>query len=278
MLGKTTIFDAINYALFGEASGSSRGKDSLRSDFAAVEIPTYVELVFELRGKIYQITRYPQQNRAKTRGEGFTIKNAEAQLILPNDEVITKVNNVDEKIREVLGINKNQFTQIVMLPQGEFRKLLEAGSLEREAIFRKIFGTEAFEAIQRKLDDQKKSLYRNISERKTKRDTHIKHIEHGTDEYLEELISASDLNIIEIVDRTNKLIESDTTFIRSLEKELKDNKQQQENLQKSIVQGETINNRLKEKDELQRQYNLALSKEKEYTEKKSDLGEGKEGI
>ncbi len=269
--GKTTIFDAINYALFGEASGSSRGKDSLRSDFAALEIPTYVALAFELRGKVYKITRYPQQSRVKSRGEGFTVKNAEAHLTLPNDKVITKVNNVDEKIREILGINKNQFTQIVMLPQGEFRKLLEADSVEREEIFRKIFGTEAFEAIQRKLDDKKKTLYRSISERKTKRDTHVKHLESGTDELLTQLIAASDLNIIEIVNRTKELVESDLKLSQNVKKAINENKQLQEKLQKSILQGETTNKKLKERDELKQQYELALLKEEEYAGKKVKL-------
>jgi DNA repair protein SbcC/Rad50 len=123
--GKTTIFDAICYALFGEASGESRDNDGLRSGFSKEDTPTYVELIFELRGESYRISRYPQQFRKKERGEGYAFKTTEATLVFPDEKVVTKVGNVDEKINELLGINKQQFKQIVMLAQGEFRRLLE---------------------------------------------------------------------------------------------------------------------------------------------------------
>lgn len=265
--GKTTIFDAISYALFGEASGSNRDKDSLRSDFASPDIPTYVELEFELKGKEYKIIRYPQQERKRSRGEGYTFKNAEAYLELSEGKVISKVNTVDENINRILGINKNQFRQIVMLPQGEFRKLLESDSSEREVIFRKIFGTQAFEAIQRKLEDEKKSLYKKISNAKTQRDTHVKHIEAYDDELLLKLINADDLNINEIIDKTNELIKRDERYGKDLAFEIKNLKCNVEKFQKSIVEGEEINKKLKEKEELQNAYKAHLSKQKEYEEK-----------
>lgn len=273
--GKTTIFDALSYALFGEASGSSRDKDSLRSDFALPETATYIELEFELREKVYKITRFPQQERKKARGEGFVSKNSEAHLILPEGDIVTKVNNVDEKISSILGINKNQFRQIVMLPQGEFRKLLEANSEEREGIFRKIFGTETFETIQRKLDEQKKVVYRKISETKTQRDTHIKHIEPGEDELLIKLINTEDLNIIEIVNETTDLIKKDEKSSKELNEEVKEIKIAQEKVQKSIVEGEEINKKIKEKHDLGKQYELDLLREKEYKEKQINLEKGR---
>lgn len=276
--GKTTIFDAISYGLFGEASGSSRDKDSLRSDFASLETPTYVELEFELRGKEYKITRFPQQERKKVRGEGVVSKNAEAELILPNGDIVTKVINVDEKVSGILGINKNQFRQIVMLPQGEFRKLLESDSAEREIIFRKIFGTEAFEAVQRRLDEQRKSIYRKIAETSTQRDTHVKHIEAGDDELLLKLLNADDLNITEIVDKTNKLIFKDKEESDSLKNEIQKLKDEQAKFQKSIAQGEEINKKLKEKQELEEKYNVYLSREKEYGEKQDTLSKGRKAI
>jgi exonuclease SbcC len=87
--GKTTIFDAISFALFGEPSGSSRDRDSLRSDFAQLDTETFVELEFELRGQTYRIKRLPQQEQRKLRGEGFTTRNADAELLLPNGSLIT---------------------------------------------------------------------------------------------------------------------------------------------------------------------------------------------
>ena len=139
--GKTTIFDAISYSLYGEASGESRENDSLRSHFAYDDVETYVELEFELRGKTYIVNRVPKQKKKKARGEGYTEKGAEATLTLPDGKVITKVKPVTDKLIELLGITKEQFKQIVMLPQGEFKKLLLADSVEREGIFRKIFNT-----------------------------------------------------------------------------------------------------------------------------------------
>lgn len=265
--GKTTIYDAISYALFGEASGSSRDKDTLRSDFASPEVPTYVELEFSLKGKNYTISRYPQQDRKRARGDGFVFKSAEAYLTLPDGKVISKVNTVDENINNILGINKNQFRQIVMLPQGEFRKLLESDSSEREVIFRKIFGTEAFEAIQRKLDEQKKSIYKEISNTKTQRDTYAKHIEVGEDELLVKLINAEDLNVIEIINRTRELIKNDEGCRKKFIEEIRKLKTKQEQLQKSIIKGEEINKKIKEKAQLQEQYHCYLLKEKEYGEK-----------
>lgn len=276
--GKTTIFDAISYALFGEASGSSRDKDSLRSDFASPETPTYIELEFELRGKTYKISRYPQQERKKARGEGFVLKNTEATLILHDGDIITKVNNVDEKIGEILGINKNQFKQIVMLPQGEFRKLLEADSSERELIFRKIFGTETFEAIQRKLEDHKKTIYRSISDTKTKRDAHIKHIDASDNELLLRLINSDNLNITEIITQVNELILKDEEALKNLDKEIKVLKSKQELLNKSIIEGEEINKKLMEKDTLNSEYVSYLSKQKEYEDKKLQLSKFRKAL
>ena len=156
--GKTTIFDAISYALYGEASGESRETDSLRSHFADDDTETYVELEFELRGERYIVNRVPKQKRKKSRGEGYTEKSADATLTLPDGKVITKVKNVTDKIIEILGITRDQFKQIVMLAQGEFMKLIHAKSQERDEIFRKIFGTEILEKIDNLLKEEVKEL------------------------------------------------------------------------------------------------------------------------
>lgn len=114
--GKTTIFDAISFSLFGEVSGSNRLVTSLRSDFAENNEDTYAELKFEHKGIIYKIRRTPTYERLKARGEGVTKNIADASLEY-NDIVITKIKNVDEKIEEILGINSKQFKQIAMLAQ-----------------------------------------------------------------------------------------------------------------------------------------------------------------
>ncbi|WP_315120652.1 AAA family ATPase [uncultured Clostridium sp.] len=276
--GKTTVFDAISYALFGEASGSSRDRDSLRSDFAHIDLYTYVELEFQLKGKKYKVTRYPQQEHKKSRGDGFITKSAEAFLELPNGDSVSKINNVDEKINEILGINKNQFKQIVMLPQGEFRKLLESDSSERELIFRKIFGTEAFESIQRILDEHKKSLYKGISNIKIKRDTYIKNIECGDEELLVKLINAEDLNIIEIISKVNEIINNDLLEQEKVNNEINLLKLDSSNLQKKIIEGEEINKKIYDKEEIYKEYSLHIKKALEYEKKQDILNKGRKSL
>jgi exonuclease SbcC len=269
--GKTTIFDAISFALYGEASGSSRDKDSLRSDFASDENVTYVELEFELREKIYRIKRHPQQLKRKARGDGYTLKTAEAELILPDGTVITKVNNVDEKINEVLGINKQQFKQIVMLPQGEFRKLLEAESLEREAIFRKIFGTEAFLEVQNRLDIQRKKLYGDIMDVSNERRTYIRNIDSGEDEKLNTLINAEDINITEVLEQSKLKIEEDEAKVLEIRNALEKVINEQDKLQKQLFQGQEINRKIDNSKLLKEALEKELSKREEYTSKETSL-------
>ncbi|MBQ3575230.1 MAG: SMC family ATPase, partial [Clostridia bacterium] len=151
--GKTTIFDAITFALFGEASGDSREPGMLRSKYAAAEDPTYVELTFHYDGKDYTVRRSPDYERAKTRGSGTTKKSAEVTLTLPDGAPITKLKEADKAIRDIIGLTREQFAQVSMISQGEFRKLLQADTKERQKIFRDIFGTEKYVVIQNRLKE-----------------------------------------------------------------------------------------------------------------------------
>lgn len=151
--GKTTIFDAITYALFGEASGDSRDASMLRSKYAAPDTPTYVELTFDYGGKSYQVKRSPEYTRAKTRGTGNTKQAATAELIYPDGHVVTKLKEVNTAIRDIIGLTRAQFSQIAMISQGDFRKLLQAGTEERQKIFRDIFRTKFYDLLQSKLKE-----------------------------------------------------------------------------------------------------------------------------
>ena len=113
--GKTTIFDAISYALYGEASGNYRENTTLRSKYASADTPTFVELEFEYNNEIYKINRNPEYPRPNKRGEGFTKQSANAELVMPDGSVITKIKEVNAKVEEIIGINKNQFSQIAMM-------------------------------------------------------------------------------------------------------------------------------------------------------------------
>ena len=155
--GKTTIFDAIAFALFGEASGSTRTVDTLRSDFAEPITKTFVELTFLHKSKTYTITRNPSYVRPKKSGDGTTTENADAVLQLPNGDVITGYRDTTTKIVDLLGITYRQFKQIAMIAQGEFLQLLLADSKERGDIFRRVFNTEVYQNVQRLLKDNERT-------------------------------------------------------------------------------------------------------------------------
>ena len=135
--GKTTIFDAICFALFGEASGSAREPDMMRSKYAAADTPTYVSLRFLYNGKEYAVRRSPEYERPARKGSGMVLQRAEAELTYPDGRVATKVRDVDAGIRDILGVDREQFSRISMIAQGDFMKLLLAGTKERQAIFRR---------------------------------------------------------------------------------------------------------------------------------------------
>lgn len=149
--GKTTIFDGIVFALYGEASGDVRRPDMLRSDFAEASVKTYVELEFTCRGRRYKVVRNPEYMRPKTRGEGMTKEAADASLTCPDGRVVTGNRQTTKAVTELLGIDRSQFVQIAMIAQGDFLKLLLAGTEERGRIFRRIFNTDCYVTFQKEL-------------------------------------------------------------------------------------------------------------------------------
>lgn len=152
--GKTTIFDAIVFALYGTASSDRRSGDMLRSRYAEPDTPTEVKLVFAYRNKEYEIRRNPTYQRPKLRGEGMTQENASAELRLPGGEILTRTGEVDEKIREILGMTRDQFMQIAMIAQGDFLKLLLAKTEERRKIFSSIFRTGRYARLEDRLKQE----------------------------------------------------------------------------------------------------------------------------
>lgn len=157
--GKTTVFDAISYALYNRASGTTRDVEMLKSQFSTDEELAFVDLTFEMKGKTYRVYRIPTQ---KGPGERQKVINHQSSVELyREEELIGTGTDANKQITELLGLNYNQFCQIVLLPQGEFRQLLISNSKDKEDIFRNIFGTEAIQDFQEMLKAKRKE-YRKL--------------------------------------------------------------------------------------------------------------------
>ena len=139
--GKTTIFDGISFALYGEASGENRSADMMRSDFALPEVKTEVVFAFSHRGTEYTVRRSPKYTRPKKHGKGTTVNTQSADIESP-EGIVSGYTQVTDYCKNLLGLDKKQFSQVAMLAQGDFMKLLLAGTEDRGKIFRRIFGTD----------------------------------------------------------------------------------------------------------------------------------------
>lgn len=224
--GKTTIFDAISYAIFGEANGNVRSPESLKSQFVSEEVMTEVSLKFRLKEKEYFIKRSPKQMRKKKRGEGLTEVSADALLkIYESDkekptEVISGITKVDEKIHAVLGISSDQFRQIMMIPQGEFRKLINSDSEQREKVLQRLFNTKIYNKMQREIDIQAKDLKKIIENKINERTIAIKRLKYTPESTLDELINSDYPSIEEIIKEVSGEIKLQKEKITSSEKEV----------------------------------------------------------
>lgn len=161
--GKTTILDAICFALYGDTSGALRDSKSIRSDHATLETATEVEFDFSVGAAAYRIHRSPEQERPKKRGDGMTVKPAEAMLweLKDGEEpklLVTGWSDVTKKTETLLGFRSSQFRQVVLLPQGDFRKLLTANSSERQEIMQTLFKTELYRSIEETLKAKAQEL------------------------------------------------------------------------------------------------------------------------
>ncbi len=210
--GKTTIFDAISFALFGAASGDNRDAGMFRSKYAADDTPTYVELTFEHAGEKYFIRRSPEYMRPAKRGEGLTRQLAEAQINFPDGRVITKIKDVTVAVEELLGINKQQFSQIAMLAQGDFLKMLYADTKGRMEIFRKLFRTEPYRNLQYALEDKRKAVEGEAKDARKSIDQYISGIQAAPDDELStnaDKAKAGELTTAEVIELLDVLTDTD---------------------------------------------------------------------
>ncbi|MCR4760713.1 MAG: SMC family ATPase [Oscillospiraceae bacterium] len=175
--GKTTIFDAMSFALYGEASGGTerRTARSFRSDYADPAVETSVTLEFEHRGLLYSVTRIPEYERKKLRGEGMTKIKSSALLRMPDGKTYESIPEVNNAIQTLLGLDREQFSQTVMIAQGDFLKILNAKSSERRALFQKLFSTTRFARFQ----DLMKEAYNEAKQKLQQTDQQILYAASG---------------------------------------------------------------------------------------------------
>ncbi|PFD92329.1 exonuclease [Bacillus anthracis] len=177
--GKTTIFDAICYVLYGEASGEERSDTSmLRSQFADDNVYTSVELTFQLKGKRYEIKR--QLGHKKQGNKTITGHAVELYEVIDEEKVPAvdrfHVTDVNKKVEDLIGLSKHQFSQIVMLPQGEFRKLLTSETENKEEILRRIFKTDRYKLMRELLDQKRKQWKDVLQEKQKERELHFRNV------------------------------------------------------------------------------------------------------
>lgn len=264
--GKTTVFDAISYALYGEASGNYRENTTLRSKYASADTPTFVELEFEYNNEIYKINRNPEYPRPNKRGEGFTKQSANAELVMPDGSVITKIKEVSAKVEEITGINKNQFSQIAMIAQGDFRKLLNCETNERSKIFRKIFKTEPYHNIEIKLSSLFNELRRNREKEKSGIEQYINQLKCNENDTLSlelERAKSGDVLIEDVIKLAGEIINKDTLEYTKTQKNI-------ESINEEI---EKINSNIKlyeNQEATKKAYAKASAKLEEFKTKRND--------
>ena len=268
--GKTTIFDAITFALFGTVSGAARDKaGQFRSLSAAPGTKTEVELTFEYGGKEYRICRNPEYQRPKARGEGFTLQNAGVTFYYPQEngrvgatsKAITQKGPVSDAIHDILGIDCDQFAQIAMIAQGDFLQVLQADTLKRQEIFRKIFKTDNFRILQERLKEAAMSAARESAGLETQAGENVSAVQCAADsEYAPELLqikeTASSRKVadwVEVKTLLEKIIEADEKSAATFDEQKKSLDGKISDLDSQIGKAETMDKARK---------GLCLAKEK----------------
>ena len=259
--GKTTIFDAISFALFGEPSGDVRLSLNFRSDFADPKAETYVDFTFEYRKKEYRVIRNPRYQRAAKRGGGTTTQMPRAELQMPGRDTISGPKEVDAAITELLGITKEQYAQIAMIAQGEFRKLLNASTKERSEIFRQIFNTGPYERFQEMLarkaralkaeNDRAADRVNTLAKQSSLKPSSADHLQ------LEDMIAAGAVNGAQLNELIERALSDDGKASKQLDDELRAANDRLGMIAQQLNAAETKKKLSKEIDEVKEQLSRA---------------------
>ncbi|EWG10257.1 AAA family ATPase [Cytobacillus firmus] len=274
--GKTTIFDGISYAIYGKASGEDRNGPELRSQFAKNNTLTEVSLEFILRNRRYHITRSPQQEKKKERGDGTTTVSAKAELYIYDENgeqklLASNVRDVDEKIKEIMIIDSNQFRQILMIPQGEFRKLLTSESKDKEIILQRLFHTQIYKRIEEKLKEDATELKRTVEEQIKSRDQYFNLVQAVYSEELKSYLEAGSVNDTLLLPLLAEEIKEMAEGLDELTEAGRKKKEQRDHLQQKLYEAETVLKQLKMKEEIKQRKEELEELKDQYTAKENAI-------
>lgn len=279
--GKTTIFDAVSYALYGALSGDERDKErnSVRSDFADAATPTYVELVMEHGGKLYRIHRNPEYLRPKKRGAGqesLTREKENAVLTFPDGRVLEGVKEVNAALKELLVLDYQQFKKISMIAQGEFARLLVASPKDKTGIFREIFDTGIMERFTQALGMKARAFYGQIAEYKHKLEEDIRVLTVGLEKSgwsealkgeLRELVAAENRNYQALSLCLEKMEKEALERVDGSRKAFAKADKKTEKLLKELSSLEEENNRILQLVQAQKEYFALQAQQDVYAQK-----------
>ena len=255
--GKTTIFDAITFALFGKASGDSRDDSKLfRSLNAKPETKTEVDLTFMYAGKEYRIVRNPEYMRPKARGGGFTKEVASVTFYYPDESgkqgpashTVSKEKEVAAVVQDIIGIDRDQFTKIAMIAQGDFMKVLLSSTDERKKIFRKIFKTDKFNTLQDELKKRASEMDRQCTDSESTACTMVAQIQCSEDSaQAETLVQAKNLasqrqiaDWQSVCDMTQMILDEDNVSLKNVQAELEESSKKLADMDKELGRAQNI--------------------------------------
>ena len=273
--GKTTIFDAICYALYGKATGE-RSEKGLRSDFVQEEEHLITEVIFRfaVRGKVYEVKRQPAQRLPKRSGQGFKEGAHEAELrCVEHDSFapLSKLKEVDEKVQEILGLDYEQFRKIVMIPQGEFRRFLNAPTAEKQQILRQLFGTAFYEQVQKELSSRGRKLEQDYQQQKKQLEQDLKRIHTGQNAALQQAIQTGDSN--SVLTELEQHLTASRQQQQQLEIQNQQISEQQQQLQQELERAGRIQEQFRQLEQLRREQQLLEQQRPQMEQKQQQLAQ-----
>ncbi len=260
--GKTTIFDAICFALYGTTSGGYKDKDSLRSEYAGDSDESFVEFRFSHQGRVFRVRRQPRYERQKKRGLGVKKEDEKAQFQEEGHPPIEKLKEVNAAVEELLKIDAKQFKQIAMIAQGEFWSLLNAKTDERTEILRTIFSTDKYRTVGEKLKARMDAAAKEEEKAKNAIIQHFDDTAAGEElfdelceikERVKESGSALDIEVDEMTDVIERLISSDEKRLKLVGAALKEAEEELDEKKRTLSLAEGVNEIIKKRDLLEAQ-------------------------